>query len=457
MGVQPVATTAGLSPSPAPVASVSAPGRAAFRSRPGASRRTTRVSRPATPRVTAAPFGPLRRSSLSKPLGDNRTPAPPTVDHQGRPALITQVLQVMPPLLGAILIAAVALALLLAGASMTSELRSRRLRRQRAALRADVGLLQSALLPAVPALVGPVGASAAYRPAEGPAAGGDFYDLFAMNGGRVGLVVGDVAGHGREALPRTALVRYTLRAYLEAGLAPRAALQMAASLLARDLDGSGVTVALAVYDEATRLLTYSCAGHPPPLVAGVDWRPVTACSSPPIGLGLSTGRRQTTLSLPDPATVCFYTDGVTDATSGGLPFGEARLELLVRQMAAKPNAQALVDAVASGTDRQPDDMAACLFRVGEAESTVAQTTLEELELDAATVLTGDRLERFLAACDVPAGDFAVVRQRAEHLAGREGAIVVAVRRVARTVSVEVDSSRVRVLDPVRAMGLAAAG
>src|SRR5690606_17908630 len=122
---------------------------------------------------------------------------------------------------------------------------SRRLHLQRRELREDVGALQSALLPQVPERIGDVEISVAYRPKDGPAAGGDFHDVIALGGDRIALMVGDVSGHGREALTITALAHYTVRAYLEAGLEPREAMRLADEALGGKLGDDFVTVVAA--------------------------------------------------------------------------------------------------------------------------------------------------------------------------------------------------------------------
>jgi hypothetical protein len=301
------------------------------------------------------------------------------------------------------------LSALLAGRAWLASTRARRLERQRGHLAEEVGVLQAALLPTIPEHFGPVRASVAYRPAEGPAAGGDFYDVFALEDGRMAVIVGDVSGHGPTALPQTALIRYTLRTYLDAGLQPRAALHAAAVSLDHQLDSSFATVVLATYDARDRTLTYACAGHPPPVVIAPEpLEPVLAGSAPPIGVGLPTGTRQTILRLPVGAAALFFTDGIVEARAGGELFGVERLTQALDELGPDATAENLLERVVAATDRRPDDMAACLLHLDGAPapgghgngSGAAHGGLvhsEELEIDRAA-LGGDRLARFLAAC-----------------------------------------------------------
>jgi hypothetical protein len=290
----------------------------------------------------------------------------------------------------------------------------------------DVGLLQAALLPLAPVRLGPVGTSAAYRPADGPGAGGDFYDLFALKDGQLAVIVGDVSGHGRQALPHTALIRFTLRAYLEAGLSPRAALQTAGTVLERQLGESFVTVVAATYNPRDRILVYACAGHPPPIVRGSkSIAPITVCSSPPIGAGMRTGTRQTVVSVPGWSQVCFHTDGVTEARVGGELFGDERLAHTLAKLGPQATASDILERVADETTARPDDMAACLLRV-EGDARAPTVLVEELELDRDEAAS-DRTERFLLACGVERHALNEVVRSARAVAASAGTVLLELR------------------------------
>jgi Stage II sporulation protein E (SpoIIE) len=327
-------------------------------------------------------------------------------------------------LIGALL----ALALLLGLRSRFSAVRARRLEGQRRQLLEDVGLLQGALLPIPPASIGPVGTYAAYRPADGFAAGGDFYDVFALEDGQVGVIVGDVSGHGRDALPHTALVRFTLKAYLEAGMSPRIAIKTAGTVLERQLGGSFATVVAATYNPRERQLVYAGAGHPPPIVLGSRSRsisPITVSSSPPVGAGMRTGSRQTVVSVPGRGTVCFYTDGVTEARVGSDLFGPERLRETVASLQVGDSAAVLLDRVAEQTDARPDDMAACVLYL-DGGAARPKVLLEELELNADDALS-DPVRRFLLECGLQPDKIAEITHQAGVAAGQTGTALLQVR------------------------------
>jgi serine phosphatase RsbU (regulator of sigma subunit) len=353
-----------------------------------------------------------------------------------QPALvktITKIVGVVPGPVRILIGVLIALALALGLRSLIASIRTRRLVRQRGELLEDVGLLQAALLPEPPARLGPVGTSVAYRPADGPGAGGDFYDAFALADGRLAVIVGDVSGHGREALPHTALVRFTVRAYLEAGQSPADALQTAGVVLERQLAGSFATVIAAIYHPRERTLTYASAGHPPPVVLGepapdgsfTRVATVTACSAPPIGAGMRTGTRETIVSVPGAARLCFHTDGVTESRVGAELFGEARLARTLAALPTNAGAAQLLDGVAAQSDARPDDMAACLLHVhGDADAPAISS--ERIELDDESLACG-RVERFLRESGVEPRQIAATIDAARAELGRSSGAVLELR------------------------------
>jgi hypothetical protein len=253
--------------------------------------------------------------------------------------------------------------------------------------------------------------------------------VFALEDGQLGVILGDISGHGRQALPHTALVRFTLRAYLEAGLSPRTAMQTAGAVLEHQLGGSFATVVAATYEPRERVLVYACAGHPAPVMHGPlsgvpPLAPVAAGSAPPIGVGMRTGTRQTVVSVPGQSQACFYTDGITEARIGADLFGAERLTRTLTELGPQATASELLDRVAEQVDRRPDDMAACLLSV-EGGTDAPRVLVEELELTREEV-TSDRTEQFLLACGVEREEVAGVLHSACLAAGQTATVLLEV-------------------------------
>lgn len=366
---------------------------------------------PAVPAVRSAPAAPPDEGRSLRNAAPTRSP-PPAAAPQRRDTVTRTVVRVLSAVPEEVRIALAGLALLglvLGAVAAAQTWRSRRLERARRGLLADIGLLQSALLPDLPPRIGAARVSSAYRPADGLAAGGDFFDAFPVGGGRTAVVVGDVAGHGRDVVPLTAAVRYGMRAYLEAGLSPRAALGVAGGTLAAQLGGRQVTVAVGVHDPADGCLTYACAGHWPPLLPGSGVAALITGSSPPLGAGVATGRRQSVVPMPPGTAACFFTDGLLDVVRDGERLGPAGLLAEAEALGARLSADRLLARLVAASERQPDDMAACVLQPLAGAAPGARR-IELLEVDGAAVGSG-RARRFLRACG--AGDAAVTAALAD--------------------------------------------
>jgi serine phosphatase RsbU (regulator of sigma subunit) len=129
-------------------------------------------------------------------------------------------------------------------------------------LRADAQLFQDAFLPRVLPHTDTLEIAAIYLPAKHAAMGGDWYDVFPVEGG-ICLVIGDVTGHGLAAAAVMGQLRNTVRAYAIEDPSPARVLTRLNHLMYRLEPGHYASAIVAVWDEERGTLLRSNAGHPP--------------------------------------------------------------------------------------------------------------------------------------------------------------------------------------------------
>jgi hypothetical protein len=187
---------------------------------------------------------------------------------------------------------------------------------QRAAEEHELAIrLQRAIMPSGTGIGETSGVDIAvrYRPAPGYLVAGDWYDTLKLPGGDLLLVVGDIAGHGIDAVTGMVTARNALRGLATTGAEPRELLSQLNFAACEFTEGLTGTVVCGRYDPKTRVLRWARAGHlPPVLVRGG----VAAVQPMPEGMLLGTDvaaeYEQVTLQLRTGDILLLYTDGLIE-------------------------------------------------------------------------------------------------------------------------------------------------
>jgi anti-sigma regulatory factor (Ser/Thr protein kinase) len=156
--------------------------------------------------------------------------------------------------------------------------------------------------------------------------GGDWYDAFELDDGRLIVSVGDVMGSGLEAAAKMGAVRQAIRGAAEVAPDPVAILNAADRTFAKAHPDGLVTAFLGIIDPLSGTIAYASAGHPPPFIRRPDGA-VDRLGGRGLPLGLrSEGALEATsvALLEDDALLVLYTDGLTEAERD-VEAGEVRL------------------------------------------------------------------------------------------------------------------------------------
>jgi putative methionine-R-sulfoxide reductase with GAF domain len=197
--------------------------------------------------------------------------------------------------------------------------------------RASTLALQRSLLPARPPTVVGFEVAARYIPGAAVGVGGDWYDLFTLPSGHVGVVIGDVAGSGLRAAVVMGRIRSALRAYaLETDDPADVLTRLDRKIQLFEPDAMATAIYI-VIDPAHTRFTMSVAGHLPALRIDPNGA-VSVLPAPvdlPLGAYRGAPRRTTALPLGEGTALMLYTDGLVERRDRPVTDGIAQLQTLL--------------------------------------------------------------------------------------------------------------------------------
>lgn len=230
--------------------------------------------------------------------------------------------------------------------------------------------LQRSLLPAAPPRIPGLDIAVRYLPADGDL-GGDWYDIFPLPSGAVGIVMGDVEGHGLASAVAMGRLRSALRAYALDYEDPSEVVRRLDRKLCWFEGEISATVVYAVMRPPFDVVTLCNAGHPAPLAVHLG-EPIAEPTDLPAGLllGLEPDhpRHNQTIPLQPGAALAFYTDGLVErrrVTAKDLDPDIERLELVREAFKATDDAETACSRIIAsglGDDSVEDDVALVVVR-----------------------------------------------------------------------------------------------
>lgn len=181
--------------------------------------------------------------------------------------------------------------------------------------------------------------------------GGDFYDFFRIDDDHIALVIADVCGKGIPAALFMAVSRTIIRSKGMQGCSAETCMTESNHLLAAySIDNMFVTVFYAIYNVKTGFISYSNAGHNPPILLRQDgsFSELPVMENTIVGVIDNIQYQKDTLQLEQGDTLFMFTDGVTEATDAAYnEFGVERLGDILSQH-SHSNCQQIVEAVKKG-------------------------------------------------------------------------------------------------------------
>jgi serine phosphatase RsbU (regulator of sigma subunit) len=231
-----------------------------------------------------------------------------------------------------------------------------------------------------------------YLPGQaGAEVGGDWLDVISLSGGRVGLVVGDVVGHGVAAAAAMGRLRTAVRTLADIDLEPGELLTRLDDVITRlasedelaaDATDLSATCLYAVYDPTSRRCCLARAGHPVPavLTPGSNPRFLDLPAGPPLGVG-GLPFEEAEIQLPEGSLLVLYTDGLIESRRRDIDAGMSVMRSALADMQAPagppgtPSLDGICDRLVASLvpERAEDDAAllvarTCALPAGQAVS-----------------------------------------------------------------------------------------